>query len=353
MKSNNSTEKMLNLFAFKLKELEQIPEAVWMYYGNAMPISRLNGIDYPGGSALLLDIAMKQKNFHLPIFDSFIQLRSNGIQLKPNVKGVPIPVTILTAEHIISHRKITALEYESLSASDKREYILLPNVKVQYVFNVEQTTAEKTHPELWNKWKERYAGAPPQFSPDLRGIMEFEKLVESQKCKFPNYFEAKPNTGNLSSYYCKCAQAISYIAFKSLPKDEQNYRFTRTEHLLLISEIVGASLCTKYGLKSFSNPNFMNRIHIIRDLISENNCLTYILGKSNQVDMIVKQSLQFGRDNAYYAAEAVKNLSEYIERSKEKIKAVLKPSISIKSIFNESPKSTIENEKPPGINMKR
>lgn len=356
-KQNGADEKILELLELKFKEFERNPNALWMRYGRGMPICNLNGENYPGGSSFLIELFMAKKKHRIPVFAPFVNLKEQGLALKPNQRAAPIPLTRLIAVNNWSGVRLLYPEYNELSIPEKENYSLLLNTSIQYVFNVEQTSAERTHTALWNGWQEYYAGAPPDYKAQNLGYTELDCLIETMRPRYPGYFEEKPGTGLQTKYYCKCAQALAYLAYKSLPIAQNDTLRPEPKLALLISEIAGAFICAKYGLESFPNENFIANISAIRSLLSSQSP-AFLFGQINRTGGAFERALNQQQNSNYVAQMSAKNLKEYMDRSPQVAKTIYNkhdlPGISIRAALKEARDKGTTNEMPDeGIAPKR
>lgn len=350
-------ERMLGLLELKFEEFERNPHALWIHYGSSMPICDLEGGKYPGGSSLLMELFMSQKKCRIPLFASFATLEGHGLALKPNQRAVPIPLTRLIAVNNWSGKKLLDSEYNQLSVQEKENYTLLLDTTIRSVFNVEQTCAEKTHTALWNDWQECYAGAPPDYKSGNLGYTELERLIEKMRPRFPGYFEERPGIEMQAKYYCKCAQVLAYLSYKSLPILQNDTQRAEPKLALLVSEIAGAFICAKYGLKSFSNENFRANIPVIRSLLSSQS-LAFLFGQIDRTGAVFDRALNQQQDRNYAAQVSARNMTEYLKRLPQIDKAICAkydlPGFSIKASLKELHEKGATNELPDeGIASKR
>lgn len=347
---SSADEKILELLELKFEEFERNPQALWMHYGSSMPICTLDGKKYQGGSALLLEIFMMKKKYRIPIFVRFTKLKELDLVLKPNQHAVPVSLTEVFAVNNWTGKRLLEIEYNKLSVSEKENYTLLFDTSIQYVFNVEQTSAERTHLSLWNSWQERYAGAPPDYMSGSLGYTELDRLIESTRLYYPSYFEEKPKDALQTKYYCKCAQVLAYLSYKSLPISQNDTLRAEPKLSLLISEITGAFVCAKYSLKSFPNENFLENISTIRKILPRQINPAFLVGQINRTGTVLDRALYFQQDNKYTTQISIKNISEYLEHSHLMSKKVSEkydlPGFSIKASLKEQREKGAANDLP-------
>ena len=117
---------------------------------------------------------------------------------------------------------------------------------------------------------------------------------------------------------------------------------------LLYSEITGAFICTKYGLHNSPNENFIKYLPEIKQkIISQSELIPSTVGIINRISYSLEQVLSKYRDNSYYANKVIKNLDEYMERSREAAKRIVNireiPKISISSILKKKGENQLSN----------
>ena len=315
--TGNGIAKMLDILVSKLDMIEHTPDMPWLQYGATMPICFTSGMPLEGGSAVLADISMSLKNQRIPVFASFIALKNRGLILKPNQHGIPIPYTKVTIVHKDTGVKILPVEYNKLPLTEKDNYCFYSKSDYLTVFNIEQTKAEITHPELWHELQERYAGAPPSFQSVNREFSEIDVLVESMRPNYIDYFPDKNVNGSLRDYYSKCAQVLAYIAYKSLPRQNSDILAKEPKFALLASEIAGVFICSNYGIHAIPNPNFLSNITGIRQLISSQpELLPDILLRSNRMGAVLNKELHRCEGEAC-KQKAMNHISMYLEKASE------------------------------------
>lgn len=346
--STGGVVKMFEIFAHKLDMIASAPEMPWLQYGAGMPLCYTSGTLLEGGSVVLLESSMQLKGQQIPVFAGYVALKKNGLELKPNQHGVPIPYTKVSIIHRETGKRILPIEYSQLSLPEKNRYNLISCPDVLTIFNVEQTKAERSHPTLWAEWQERYAGAPPTFLTELREIREIDFLVDPLRPKYVNYFPEKEVVCPLQKYYNKCSQVLAYIAYKSLPRQENDILAKEPKFALLASELAGAFLCSNFGLKSIPNPNFLENMHSIRVLLSIHpELLPDILLQSNRMGAVLNREIRRYKGEVSQQ-DIIKNISAYIEKASETaIKVARKEElfgISIKGVMQKGMADYLENE---------
>lgn len=348
-KNDHGPKSMYELFIRKLDEIEKSPGVPWLIKctENA-PYCSLEGICYPAGSTLLLDISMQQKQYQIPVFGSYLSIQKFGLSFKPNQHGIPIPKMTAQAINKNTGKRILTIEYDKLTSAEKEDYTLFVKSDIQYVFNVEQTNIEKVKNSLWDEWKEHYNYHQHDTRHKVHNCKEMDELIEKLRTSYIGYFSERPDAGPRDIYYSKCAQALAYIAYKALPATE-SYRM-QTDNLLalLYSEITGAFICTKYGLHNSPNDNFIKYLPEIKQkIISQSELIPSTVGIINRISYSLEQVLSKYRDNTYYANKVIKSLDEYMERSREAAKRIVNireiPKISISSILKKKGENQLSN----------
>ncbi|MFR0828401.1 ArdC family protein [Bacteroides intestinalis] len=142
--NNPMLERYVELMVEKLKEVNaddwQQPWFSPQFKG--IP-QNLSGRTYNNLNKAVLYFICDKYNYQTPVFITFNQAKSAGIQILKGSKAFPVMFYELSIKDKVTGQRIDRSLYESLSQADKERYKVMPFLKYYNVFNLDQTNFTK------------------------------------------------------------------------------------------------------------------------------------------------------------------------------------------------------------------
>lgn len=156
--NNPMLERYVELMIEKLKEVNaddwQQPWFSPQFKG--IP-QNLSGRTYNNLNKAVLYFICDKYNYQTPVFITFNQAKSAGIQILKGSKAFPVMFYELSIKDKVTGQRIDRSLYESLSQADKERYKVMPFLKYYNVFNLDQTNFTKKFPTKWESFKKQFS----------------------------------------------------------------------------------------------------------------------------------------------------------------------------------------------------
>lgn len=186
----SGTEKALQVFSdMMIKRMEEMRGSDWTkgwfnsVSGAGMP-QNLSGRRYSGYNVFFLQILREECGYKTPIFLTFNQVSKEGACVNKGEKAFPVIFWDFSIKDK-DGKKLTKVEYNNLSKSEKNECTVIPFMKSYYVFNLDQTNFKDVKPEKYQKYLDAFA--PRQIS-DATGMYSnpaLDRMFENQEWLCP------------------------------------------------------------------------------------------------------------------------------------------------------------------------
>lgn len=195
----------------------------------------LAGRRYNGMNYFLLQLICDEKEYKTPVFATHAQIVAynydkdgkrlkdkNGndmpfVSVKKGEKAAPIFMTIFNVKDRKTGERITYDNYNELSDEEKKGYNVYPNLRVFYVFNIDQTNLDETRPKAYGKLADKYGKVKPVTNGAKYHNKKVDDMIESQ-----NWFCPINLTGN-QAVYSAVRDIIQVPEFKMFKTGEQFY----------------------------------------------------------------------------------------------------------------------------------
>ena len=139
--------------------------------GGGVPIN-ISGRAYSGLNPFMLLMYSAIKGYKVPVFMTFNQVQKLDSHVLKGEKSFPVLYFQPLYKDEFGN-KVDIEDINKMSEEEKSRLTYIPLVKVNNVFNIEQTNLAETKPDLYAKIMDRFK--PQQFS-DTEGMYENDKL---------------------------------------------------------------------------------------------------------------------------------------------------------------------------------
>lgn len=249
MKKSNSTfgtksafDKALDTFAEMMIEKIENLQSDWRkpwFVGGAMSWPRnINGREYNGMNALMLNLFCEKQGFDTPIFGTFdaimalnycekdgkrtLRTDKDGNKLpvmsvKKGEKGMPVTFTSFTCIHIQTKDKMPWEQYKKLSDAEKQMYQVFPKLNVYTVFNIGQTNIKDVNPIKYDEIVSKAKVQLPELHPESCTFEPIDKMIKNNTWICP----IQPTKGD-EAYY-SISKKVVVVPLKEQFKDGESY----------------------------------------------------------------------------------------------------------------------------------
>lgn len=237
--SRSAEERAIDQYVDMMTELVERISADWQQpwftsHYQSTPLN-LAGRKYNGMNYFFLQMLCDTKGYKTPCFATHAQITKynydkDGNRLKDNngeflpfvsiIKGeksCPVFMTIFNVKDRKTGERISYDEYNGMSDDEKNGYNVYPNLKVFYVFNIDQTNLSETRPDAYKKIVKKYGAVEVTHSGKKYHNKKIDDMIESQ-----NWF-CPIEVGGDSASYSPVLDRVKMPEFKKFKTGEQFY----------------------------------------------------------------------------------------------------------------------------------
>lgn len=235
-------------------------------YGSA-PINFKSKRAYNAGNSFLLYMVSFMEGWRFPAFGTFKQIKEAGCSVKKGAASVPVLFWDIQYKDKDGN-KITSLEYDNMSRTDKQKYEANPILKCYNVFNVEQTDMKEKNPKLFSKIVAEYP--IPKEMTDTFGMyenVEIDEMLTFQKWYCPISY----NLPSDDAFYSPSADKIIVpvkAQFRQGDTDEEIYVSGQRWYDVLLHEMAHSTGSEK-RLNRLRNSRFGDKKYAKEELVAE------------------------------------------------------------------------------------
>ena len=249
MKKNNSTfgsksafDKALDTFAeMMIEKIESMTtnwRKPWFVKGAMSWPRNINGREYNGMNALMLNLFCEKSGFEKPIFGTFDAIFSLNycekdgkktmrtdekgnklpiLSVRKGEKGMPVTFTSFTVVHKQTKEKIPYEQYKRMSKDEREQYNVFPKMNVYTVFNIEQTNIKEANPSKYEEIVNKSNVQLPELNPESCTFEPIDKMITNNTWIYPIHPTAGDNA------YFSISQKVIVIPLKEQFKDGESF----------------------------------------------------------------------------------------------------------------------------------
>lgn len=174
---DRALERFSEMIIAKLESIKADWKKPWFSEGAMKWPRNLNGREYNGMNAFMLQLLCEEKGYDMPVFCTFDRvaglnytkqkdgkrepvLDADGqklpvVSINKGAKSFPVFVTTYTVVDKDTKEKIKYEDYKQMDDELRKQYNVYPKLQVFNVFNVAQTNLKEVRPELYAKLAEQ------------------------------------------------------------------------------------------------------------------------------------------------------------------------------------------------------
>ena len=235
---NKALETFSNMMIEKIENMTQDWRKPW-FVGGAMAWPRnINGREYNGMNALMLNLFCEKEGYEHPVFGTFDAIMSlnycekdgkktqrtdkDGNKLpfmcvRKGAKSMPVTFTSFTCIHKQTKERIPYEQYRKMEQSEREAYDVFPKLNVYNVFNIAQTNIEEVNKDKFNEILAKANVQLPEMNPDSCTFEPIDNMISNGTWICP----IKPTQGD-NAYYSMSKNEI-VVPLKEQFKDGESF----------------------------------------------------------------------------------------------------------------------------------
>lgn len=155
----------------------------------------VTGRVYTGSNAFLCQLHTMKKNYKVPVYFTFPQLKDLGAHPKKGEKSIPIFKWGFSIYNRETGKKVTLEEYDSLPKEERDEkYKVIPYLKIFNEWNIDQTNLEEVNKEKYDALLSKFEAKGIKDDNGMYSNAAIDQMLASQSWVCPvEYTQQNPS----------------------------------------------------------------------------------------------------------------------------------------------------------------
>ena len=149
------------LMIAKIESMTESWQKPWIFGQGVLPYNIVSGRTYTGANILTLLMLTEVKGYQSPVFVTFKQAKELGLQVRKGSKQFPVifwkPFYLAATPVEGKPRYLSVEDFNNLSESERKEYVLRFSLRFYPVLNLDQTDFAERYPQRWQQILDRQA----------------------------------------------------------------------------------------------------------------------------------------------------------------------------------------------------